>query len=298
MGQMTGSGPSRPENGDAKYSLKGYKPKFTEDLIRVGRDFDGGYLINERAIRQAQYLLSFGVSDDWSFEEDFLNRKADVKVLCFDNSVSKEIFRSQIFDALNQILSVRFVLGALTLNFRAVRNRLFALKRSIRTYFDFRRFFARENARFFAKGISSEKSDSFFTMSEVFNLISREKLKENSIFIKMDIERSEFRVLADLLSNQEHVSGLVVEFHDLDILWTNFVELMNRLKEHFEVTHIHGNNYCGLIPTTTTPKFLEITFLKKSLLKEEHPDGGTPTYPIPGLDQPNNPQEKDYPLYF
>jgi hypothetical protein len=119
-----------------------------------------------------------------------------------------------------------------------------------------------------SKGISNEAKGSFLTLEDVFHLIPPEHLTENSVFIKIDIERSEFRVLPDVVRFQEYLSGFVVEFHDLDILWINFTELMNRLLVDFDLTHVHGNNFCGLIPNTATPKLLEITFLKRGLPAE------------------------------
>jgi len=62
-------------------SLQSFKPMFLDDLIRVGASFDGGYLVNERSIQSSQYLLSFGVYDDCSFEADFLNRQPNLQIL-------------------------------------------------------------------------------------------------------------------------------------------------------------------------------------------------------------------------
>jgi hypothetical protein len=52
--------------------LKNYCPIELNDLIRVGRNLDGGYVISKRQIEKASLLLSFGINDDWSFEEDFV----------------------------------------------------------------------------------------------------------------------------------------------------------------------------------------------------------------------------------
>ena len=51
------------------------KPKYNYDLIRLGKDFDGGYLVGENSVRGADYLISFGINEDWSFEKDFKSRK-------------------------------------------------------------------------------------------------------------------------------------------------------------------------------------------------------------------------------
>ena len=279
-------------------SLQGFRPKFLNDLIRVGPSCDGGYVVNERSIRHSQYLMSFGINDDWSFELAFLDRKPDVKVFCYDYSVSKDVFRQQMLNALNEVLSLRFLLVALSFNLSGVRRRLLWLKERSRVYRGFSRFTAKENVRFYEKGISNEKTSRFVTFAEAFQSMSSDPIPENSVFVKMDIEQSEFRVLPDLLKFDRYINGLAIEFHDLDIFWTKFVDLTEELKARFEITHIHGNNWSGLIPNTGVPAVLEITLLKKSLIREERPDRETVTYPIPELDYPNKSSEKDYPLVF
>lgn len=281
-----------------KASLEGLRPTFLSDLIRLGAKSDGGYVVNERSILQSQYLMSFGVNEDWSFELDFLNRKPSVNVFCFDHSVSKAGFLKKMLNALNEILSVKFALSALSFNLSRVRQKLRDLKYYTKIYLSFSRFLSKANVRFFSRGVSNATSACFITFAEAFHLISPGKIPENSVFVKMDIEQSEFRILPDLLSLEHYINGLVVEFHDLDILWDNFVGLVSQLQEHFEITHIHGNNYDGLIPNSTIPKVLEITFVKRSLIHEKHPAREGVNYPVQQLDHPNNPLEKDYPLVF
>jgi hypothetical protein len=279
-------------------SLEGLKPKFLNDMIRVGAAFDGGYLINERAIRSSKCLLSFGVNDDWSFEADFLNRVPDLMVLCLDYSVSKQVFLKEILNSLKEILSGKFLSQLLSFDAKAVRERLLLLRYWTMLLFRFSLFFGKDNVRFCSKGISNEKSGDFITLEDVFHMLPPEILSGNSVFIKMDIEQSEFQVLPDLLRFQEYVNGVAVEFHDLDALWPSFVEIMDKLKVNFEITHIHGNNYAGLIPNSMTPRVLEITFLKKNLIQEKEPARQGLSYPILELDRPNNRLEDDLPLKF
>ncbi len=92
-------------------SLQDFKPVLLDDLVRVGAKGDGGYVLNEAAVLHSQYLLSFGINDEWSFEVDLLNRKPDVKVFCFDYSVSKSVFRNKMFDALNETLRTGLING-------------------------------------------------------------------------------------------------------------------------------------------------------------------------------------------
>jgi hypothetical protein len=64
-----------------------------EDLVRIGRDFDGGYVLSERHIENTNILLSFGIRDDWSFEEDFSTKK-EITVYSYDYSITDEPFVS------------------------------------------------------------------------------------------------------------------------------------------------------------------------------------------------------------
>ena len=48
-----------------------FYPKNNCSLIRLGNNNDGGYVVEENSIKNSEILLSFGLSDDWSFESDF-----------------------------------------------------------------------------------------------------------------------------------------------------------------------------------------------------------------------------------
>ena len=40
------------------------KPKHTYDLIRLGLDNNGGYLLEKESAQKTNYLVSFGLADD------------------------------------------------------------------------------------------------------------------------------------------------------------------------------------------------------------------------------------------
>ena len=48
------------------------KPEHNFKLIRVGKNNDGGYLVGKKSILNSENLISLGISDDWSFEEQFV----------------------------------------------------------------------------------------------------------------------------------------------------------------------------------------------------------------------------------
>ena len=64
-----------------------FRPWSSASLIRLGQDYDGGYLIDERDVAASTALLSFGLNDDWSFERDFL-RLRPVPLQAYDATLA------------------------------------------------------------------------------------------------------------------------------------------------------------------------------------------------------------------
>ena len=64
-----------------------YKPKFNYKLIRLGKKYDGGYLVGLKSVLNSKYLISFGISDDWTFENDFIKINSDINVYSFDDTL-------------------------------------------------------------------------------------------------------------------------------------------------------------------------------------------------------------------
>jgi hypothetical protein len=62
-----------------------YKSPFTK--LRLGRDFDGGYIIAEIPNIKYTILLAGGIEGDISFEEDFINKYPTVNAYAFDGTI-------------------------------------------------------------------------------------------------------------------------------------------------------------------------------------------------------------------
>ena len=67
------------------------KPDGLYKLIRVGKDNDGGYLICENSLKNSNILISFGISDDFSFERHFQTIN-DIDIFAYDPSVNLNFF--------------------------------------------------------------------------------------------------------------------------------------------------------------------------------------------------------------
>jgi hypothetical protein len=80
------------------YNLpKFFKPKFQYDLIRLGRNNDGGYLVGEKTIKATKTLISLGINDDWSFEKDFERRSKNLKTLMYDDCLNSIFLLKNFF---------------------------------------------------------------------------------------------------------------------------------------------------------------------------------------------------------
>ena len=69
-----------------------FQPFHCEDLIRLGKINDGGYLVNRQDVINSNNLLSLGIGEDWSFEKDFILIN-DCKIVAYDSSLNKSRMR-------------------------------------------------------------------------------------------------------------------------------------------------------------------------------------------------------------
>ncbi len=147
---------------------------------------------------------------------------------------------------------------------------------------------------FYKRNISPTRSDSTSNLSYFTS-------NYNNIFLKMDIEGSEYLWILSLSENQLcKFKQIVIEFHGInDDSWD--INLSDKLKcfeflsnTHYAV-HIHGNNYGSL--TENIPDTVEITYIRKNEINY-FPELNKQLLPINGLDFPNDPNKADYDLNF
>lgn len=254
------------------------RPVWSEDLIRLGHLGDGGYVLNKRILDHTDVLISFGIDVDWTFEADFKKKAAEgnVKIEAYDYSVDFQYFLNTAKKYLFQALKLQNT-------YQNILNSMFFLKKGLQ----FRQFFKREGINFYKKGIDSSNSELFLDFKSVFKNI-KTGLVSDKTFIKMDIEGYEYKVLFPMLEFAEYINGFIVEFHDLDKHAIEFDNLISLAKEKgFVITHIHPNNWGGVIDNTSLPRFLEITFSKSSFFTEhELSVVNNSNYPRTGLDYP------------
>ena len=74
-----------------------------------------------------------------------------------------------------------------------------------------------------------------------------------------DIEGSEYRCLDDLIKHQDKISGIVIEFHDIDLHLNKIEEFISKF--NLKIVHIHINNWT-LVGKNDLPLLIEVTFSK------------------------------------
>jgi len=243
---------------------KNFRPQKNFSLIRCGRNNDGGYLLSKNVILETKVLISFGISDDISFETDFLKINP-VKNYCYDKSLVQSFWKKKIFNDL--------VASIYNLNLNLINS-------TLKKYFEFRNFFKNKNSVLNVETIQN---------GSIRKIINYYKL-ENLIFFKIDIEGSEYRILDELIDYQDKICGLIIEFHDIDLhreKINNFIKKFN-----LTLTHIHPNNYGG-VDAFSDPLVIEMTF-EKNPIEENNLNSIFPKL----LDQPNNPSQPEINLNF
>jgi hypothetical protein len=246
---------------------KKFKPKYLYDLIRVGKDNDGGYLICKKSSLESSLLFSFGISDDISFEENF-KRINNCKVIAFDHTSTNNFFIKKI------------LLNILKIN-------IFQFFKDIINFFNFLIFFNQKNCFLIKKKveIKTNRSCNSISIKDIFKFTDN----NSNIYFKIDIEGSEYRILDDLISFSKNIIGLTIEFHEVDL---NVDRILNFVKRfNLKLVHIHPNNYSDL-GIGNIPKTLELSFSKypvaiKKALRFPHK-----------LDQKNDKFSKDIKLIF
>ena len=214
------------------------RPLKGANLVRMGRDNDGGYLVDKRSITSSEFLLGFGIYDDWSFEKDF-TKCVDVPVVAFDASVGQNFFLKKLRVALS----------------RGSRKSVYWF----RTWVDYLQFFKGRN-KHIKKFIGEDEKDHHVSV----NTIAKEIVPPDveNVFFKIDIEGSEYQILDQLIAMSDRITGLVIEFHEVDINIDKIESFV--CKFPLNLCHMHCNNYAPLTESSIPPS-IEATFTKFDL---------------------------------
>jgi hypothetical protein len=205
------------------------KPKKNYLLERIGKDNDGGYLVCPRSIKETSSLISLGINDDWSFEEDFLKKNKNIHVSYFDPGTSflyltKIFFKKLFFFFYYKPLEI------------------------IKSFFQLLKFFL----------IKKKIYNIYISHGDILKYTKKVKAP---FFLKIDIEGSEYRILRDIIKIKKKISGLVIEFHNTDLFIDNIKYFIKNIG--LKLIHTHANN---TLEHVTKTNILELTFSKNPII--------------------------------
>jgi len=201
-------------------------PVNVSDLIRLGGLMDGGYLVPKSVVECSNALLSLGLGDDWTFDEDWHKLKPNDTIHMYDASVGKET------------LSVRVNSSARNhLNLPEMYEQFFQGNR-----FHIKQFIGPDN---FASAL--------------------EQLGGKNIFIKMDIENAEYGIMDLIIEHRDSITGIAMEWHNCANRNQRWKDTVNKLQQYYDIVHVHGNNHVssdedGLFGC------MELTHIRKDLI--------------------------------
>ena len=258
-------------------NLKYILPLKCEDLIRLGNKNDSGYIVSKRAIKNSNTMISLGMANNWSFENEFLKINQKNCVYIYDHTVDLSYFFLNLFKSIKRFLYFKSSLENISNKFKDLQNYI-SLKKSNRIHH-------------FQKKISDKNLQIEIRLNEILK-----EFKNKKVILSIDIEGDEFKLLNDILNFNKNIHMIVIEFHFLNKKKKKFEKIVKKLKEKFNIIHIHGNNYTSFC-TDGLPVTLEMTFInknlypitKKTLIKK---------FPIKNLDYPNLNDKEDLKFYY
>ncbi len=246
-----------------------FRPLLSHSIIRLGRDFDGGYLLDQRDVQKSKALVSFGVNEDWSFEKEFCKGR-EIPVFAYDAT-----------------LNVRYLVRRAWRSL--IRLNPFAIARSFRALVDYPIFFS-GNRRHNRRYIGLDGVPGFTTLSSVMAEVKQQSGIESDIFMKIDIEGWEYRIFEELIEHGHRFTGLAIELHDVDIHLDKLESFIQRFP--LKLIHVHANNYSP-INGAGIPLAIECTF------SASEPSGGHEAVALPHpLDMPNKRNRAEVALSF
>lgn len=260
-------------------------PHDVEDLVRVGRPFDGGYVLPRSALMAAQHLISVGINDDWSFEQAAMDLNPALRLTGVDATTTAWYVLRRGFR-----FRVEYLLAWVT----GRRDKREFLKTRMPSVLAYLRFWAQHTL--ILKMLAPRASANTVCLEDLMKLHpSSTQEAESRVFLKIDIEGAEYSMLDDIASASPRLTGLAMELHDLPANRDRVIKFFAALRPHLVLVHLHVNTYDGVDPATGLPKVVEATWLSRNLAAERLP--ATQVLPRPGLDHPSKYSHQPVHLY-
>ena len=205
---------------EKKYNF--LRPIKNENLVRLGRNADGGYVVDKNVVENTNHLVTFGLGPDWSFELDYMKKNKDYKIYIYDHTVSSYPYIKEVWKYLRRFLT-----------FRAYPN---AIMTRIKNLYNYKKFLNSKNVNYFKEKITYPIKNKIDT--DINKVFSRIDDKED-VILKCDIDGGEYAVIDEILKYSNRIKMLIFEFHLVDNKEEAFLNSIKKIKSNFEIIHIH-----------------------------------------------------------
>ena len=243
------------------------------NLIRIGPKTDGGYVIDKRIINKTKTLITCGLNDDWEFEKNFLQKNPDAKIIAFDHTVNRDFWIERFKKDILQFLLLK----------KLRINKILDIFKFINYYL----FFTKNRQHYIKKIVSNDGNNKEITITKILR-------DYEEVFLKVDIEGDEYKILNDIKKNSKKIIFLIIEFHNLQ---KNLSKIKKFLKKiDLKVIHIHANNYGG-VDRNNNPRVIELSLINKRKIKIKNTFSKR-KYPIINLDYKNFKRRDDIKIEF
>lgn len=196
-------------------------------LTRLGNMMDGGYVLPTEIIARSQCLLSLGLGDNWTFDQNWHDLKPNDTIHIYDATVNRDSLQVQY-------------------------------NTDVRSHIDL----VSEYDNFFQGSRQHWKENVGPGADQTSLATCLARLKSQQVFIKMDIEGGEYVLISDLVNYRDHITGMVMEFHFCNGNRQQFETAVRILKDHYVLVHVHANNHVGTGNEGLTD-CMELTWVRK-----------------------------------
>ena len=98
-------------------SLNYLIPNKVEDLTRLGNNRDGGYVVPISSLKNCNFMISFGMAENFSMERDFLKFNNQNEIHMYDHTINNNYFYRRIYKSIKRLFYLKS-------SFKNIKNKL------------------------------------------------------------------------------------------------------------------------------------------------------------------------------
>jgi hypothetical protein len=258
-------------------------PNHKHQMVRVGSQFDGGYIIAAPLIDCTDTILTYGLGLNWDFEQKMTQLGHVRKIHCYDHTISKG-------HLLKRYIKAKIFYKAKPQKYAGF----------ISAYQNYGIFFESESdIKHYKFCVAASDGTGKISVNSTLEKLSP---VSDGIFFKCDIEGAEFEIASSIIENAPKFRGIALEFHDVSERLDEVVAICATLQKTHNLDHVHVNNMSKL-DANGIPSVIEISMSRHDLKSETSAEllrgfGLESSRDPTALDQPNSPDRPDMAIEY